>query len=92
MLKDYICELFAQNVGLSSAEIFENNLTLSAIIARSEQLQNSIDLMEVFAKTANTLKKQYGVQIRLPAFSLDTPISDVLEVFLNEVEKVRSLT
>jgi hypothetical protein len=47
--------------------------------------------MEVFAKTANTLKKQYGVQVRLPAFSLDTPISTVLEVFLTEVEKVQSV-
>ncbi|MBW4612602.1 MAG: hypothetical protein KME21_04865 [Desmonostoc vinosum HA7617-LM4] len=87
-MKDYICEIFAQNVGLSVAEIFEDDLTLSAIIARSNQLHNSIDLMEVFAKTANTLKKQYGIQIKLPAFSLDTPISNVLEVFLNEAEKV----
>ncbi|RCJ37310.1 hypothetical protein A6770_14335 [Nostoc minutum NIES-26] len=91
-MKDYICEIFAQNVGLSIAEIFENDLTLSAIIARSDRLHNSIDLMEVFAKTANMLKKQYGVQIRLPAFSLDTPISDVLEAFLNEAEKVNTLT
>ena len=44
--------------------------------------------MEVFAKTANLLKKQYGVQVRLPAFSLDTPISNVLEVFLAEAQKV----
>ncbi|MBD2521390.1 MULTISPECIES: hypothetical protein [unclassified Nostoc] len=91
-MKDYICEIFAQNVGLSIAEIFENDLTLSAIIARSDHLHNSIDLMEIFAKTANMLKKQYGVQIRLPAFSLDTPISDVLEAFLNEADKVNTLT
>ncbi|QKQ73324.1 hypothetical protein [Nostoc sp. TCL240-02] len=91
-MKDYICEIFAQNVGLSIAEIFENDLTLSAIIARSDLLHNSIDLMEVFAKTANMLKKQYGVQIRLPAFSLDTPISDVLEAFLNEADTVNTLT
>lgn len=90
-MQDYIRDLFAQNVGLPSAEIFDNDLTLSAIIARSDNLQNSIDLMEVFAKTVNTLKKQYGVQVRLPAFSLDTPISTVLEVFLTEVEKVRSV-
>ncbi|MEJ6487558.1 hypothetical protein N0Y54_40985 [Nostoc punctiforme UO1] len=91
-MKDYICEIFAQNVGLSIAEIFENDLTLSVIIARSDYLHNSIDLMEVFAKTANMLKKEYGVQIRLPAFSLDTPISDVLEAFVNEADKVNTLT
>ncbi len=88
MNKYTICEIFAQNVGLSTSEIFDNDLTLSEIIARSDELHNSIDLMEVFAKTANLLKKQYGVQVRLPAFSLDTPISNVLEVFLAEAQKV----
>ncbi|MBD2452418.1 hypothetical protein H6G76_36050 [Nostoc sp. FACHB-152] len=87
-VKDYICQLFAQNVKLPLAEIFEHDLTLSEIIARSEQLQNSIDLMEAFAKISNTIKKQYGADIRLPAFSLDTKISTVLEVFLQEVDNV----
>ncbi|GAB1541557.1 hypothetical protein NUACC21_42280 [Scytonema sp. NUACC21] len=88
-MKDYICHLFAQNVQLPYADIFEQDLTLSEIIARSEQLQNSIDLMEAFAKMSNTIKKQYGTDIRLPAFSLDTKISMVLEVFLQEVNKVQ---
>ena len=85
-----ICEIFAENVGLSASEIVDNDLTLSEIIASSDELHNSIDLMEGFAKTANVLKKQYGVQVRLPAFSLDTPISNVLEVFLDEAQKVES--
>ncbi|NET58785.1 MAG: hypothetical protein F6K47_22340 [Symploca sp. SIO2E6] len=87
-MKNYICEIFAHNVGLSPSEIFENDLTLSEIIAHSDNLHNSIDLMEVFAKTANIIEKEYGVNVRLPAFSLDTPISKVLEVFLLETQKV----
>jgi hypothetical protein len=90
-MKDYICHLFAQNVKLPYAEIFEHDLTLSEIIARSEQLQNSIDLMEAFAKMSNTIKKQYGTDIRLPAFALDTKISTVLEVFLQEASKMQNL-
>lgn len=88
-MKDYICQLFAQNVKLTHAEIFDHDLTLAEIVARSEQLHNSIDLMEAFAKMSNTIKKQYGIDIRLPAFSLDTKISTVLEVFLQEVDKVK---
>ncbi|AOY84853.1 hypothetical protein BJP36_23560 [Moorena producens JHB] len=87
-MKNYICEVFAKNVGLSASEIFDNDLTLSEIIAHSDELYNSIDLMEVFAKTANMLEKQYGVKVRLPAFSLDTPISNVLDVFMVEAQKV----
>lgn len=85
-----ICDIFAQIVGLSTSEIFDNDLTLSEIVSRSDELHNSIDLMEMFAKTANVLKKQYGVEVRLPAFSLDTPISKVLEVFLAEAQKVEN--
>lgn len=88
-MKDYICHLFAENVQLPYTEIFEYDLTLSEIIARSEKLQNSIDLMEAFAKMSNTIKKQYGTDLRLPAFSLDTRISTVLEVLLQEVNKVQ---
>lgn len=90
-MKDFICDSFAGNVGLPASEIFETDLTLAEIISRSDRLQNSIDLMEAFARTANRLKKQYGIQVRLPAFSLDTPVSAVLEVFLAEVEKTKSL-
>ena len=87
-VKDYICQLFAENVKLPYAEIFDHDLTLAEIISRSDQLHNSIDLMEAFAKMSNTMKKQYGIDIRLPAFSLDAKISTVLEVFLQEVDKV----
>lgn len=78
---------FASHVDLPVSEIFDGDLALAEIIARSETLHNSIDLMEAFAKTANRLKKQYGIQVRLPALSLDTSISTVLDIFLAEVEK-----
>lgn len=89
-MKDFICQNFASNVGISTDEIFENNLSLSEIIARSETLHNSLDLMEAFAKTANALNKEYGIKVRLPAFSLDTSISTVLDVFLAEAEGVKT--
>lgn len=89
-MKDFICQNFARNVGLSTDEIFDNDLSLSEIVARSEELHNSLDLMEAFAKTANALNKEYGIKVRLPAFALDTSISTVLDVFLVEAERVKN--
>ena len=90
MKEETIQAIFAEKVGLPTAKIFDNNLTLLEIMNLSDELYNSIDLMEVFAKTANVCEKQYGVQVRLPAFPLDTPISEVLAVFLDEANKVKS--
>lgn len=50
-------------------------------------MTNSIDLMEAFARTANALRKDYGVRVRLSALPLDTPTSTVLKVFLDEFER-----
>ncbi|WP_224361845.1 hypothetical protein [Hyalangium versicolor] len=83
----YIQKKFCENVGLSVEEVFGPDLTLAAIISRSERMTNSVDLMESFARTANALRKEHGIRIRLPALALDTPISKVLEVFLQEVER-----
>ena len=84
--------LFATSVALKEEEIFGENLTLSAVMQRSEKLHNSVDLMEAFARIANGVKRDYGVKIRLPAFPLETPISDVLASFLAEVEKAAPST
>lgn len=86
-IKDLICNNFAENVGLTKEEIFEKDLTLSQIMLQSDILENSIDLMEVFAKTANVIKKYHNIEVRLPAFSLETKISKVLEIFILEVNK-----
>ncbi|MGO4753570.1 hypothetical protein AB4212_34075, partial [Streptomyces sp. 2MCAF27] len=57
------------------------------VIASSPRMTNSIDLMEAFARTANGLRKDYGVRVRLPALPLDTPITTVLKTFLDEFER-----
>ena len=86
-LKAYIQKKFCENVGLSAEEVFGPDLTLAAIISRSEKMTNSVDLMESFARTSNALRKEHGIRIRLPALALDTPISKVLEVFIEEVAR-----
>jgi len=73
-------------VGLNAEELFGSNLTLAEVIARSDRMHNSVDLMEAFAKSSNALRKQYAVRVRLPALSLDTPISQVVELFVRECQ------
>jgi hypothetical protein len=85
-LREYIRAKFCEHVGLTQEEVFGPDLTLAALITRSEKMTNSVDLMEAFARTANGLRKEHGVRVRLPALSLDTPVSKVLEVFLQEVQ------
>lgn len=89
-LKSYIRGRFSENVGLAPDELFGPDLTLAAIITRSEKLTNSVDLMEAFARTSNALRKEHGVRVRLPALSLETPISRVLEVFIQEIQSGRA--
>jgi len=87
-IRSYVCERFADTIGLSAVEFIEPDLSLAEIISRSDKLTNSVDLMEAFAKTANAVKKQYGFRIRLSAFALDTPISTVVNAFVAEAQKV----
>jgi hypothetical protein len=89
-IENLICTSFSENVALGREEIFGQNLSLAEIISRSQGMYNSVDLMEAFARTANTLKRDLGVQVRLPAFPLDTPISAVLEAFLAQVEPLQT--
>ncbi|HYH97892.1 hypothetical protein [Hyalangium sp.] len=86
-LKAYIQQKFCENIGLTSEEVFGPDLSLAAIMGRSEKMTNSVDLMEAFARTSNSLRKEHGIRVRLPALALDTPVSKVLEVFLQEVER-----
>ncbi|MBN1204792.1 MAG: hypothetical protein JXB05_07705 [Myxococcaceae bacterium] len=89
-LKDFICRKFSENVGLTLDELFGDDLSLAEIISRSEKVNNSVDLMEAFAKSSNALRKQYGLRVRLPALSLETPISRVVELFLQECQQGRA--
>jgi hypothetical protein len=86
-IKSYVCAKFAEIIGLPASEFIDANLSLAAIVTRSDKLTNSVDLMEAFAKTANAVKKQFGFRVRLSAFPLDTPISTVIEAFVAEVQK-----
>lgn len=88
-LKDFICRKFCENVALSPDELFGQDLSLAEVISRSEKMHNSVDLMEAFAKSSNALRKQYGVRVRLPALSLETPISRVVELFVQECQQGR---
>lgn len=81
----YVRETFVSYAGLTQSEIIDQDLTLAQIVARSERMHNSLDLMEAFARTANALKKTYGVRVRLPTFPLDTPISTVLQALAEQL-------
>ncbi len=84
-VENFVRERFAAKVGLSAPEIFDADLTLAEVVMRSEKLRNSVDLMEAFASTANGLRKEHGVRVRLPAFPLDTRTSVVLEALTDQV-------
>ncbi|GAB2596824.1 hypothetical protein GCM10027168_32030 [Streptomyces capparidis] len=83
----YIRQKFAEHAGLADEELFADDVTLAAVISRSPRMTNSIDLMEAFARTSNSLRKDHGVRVRLPALPLDTPTTTVLKVFLEEFER-----
>lgn len=87
-IRSFICDKFADAIGLPASAFLERDLSLAAIISRSDKLTNSVDLMEAFARTTNAVKQRYGFRIRLSAFPLDTPISTVVDAFVAEAEKV----
>jgi hypothetical protein len=86
-LEEFVCFRFSQYLDLPLADMFEDDLTLAAIMARSPLIRNSLDLMEVFARVANALRREHGCTVRLPAFSLDTPISAVLRALVDQLQK-----
>ena len=85
--ESYIRQKFAEHSGLTDEQLFADDMTLAAVISSSERMTNSIDLMEAFARTSNSLRKDYGVRVRLPSLPLDTPTSTVLKVFLEEFDR-----
>jgi hypothetical protein len=89
-LHAYVRETFASYAGLPQSEMIAHDLTLAQIVARSEKMNNSLDLMEAFARTANALKKTHGVRVRLPTFPLDTPISTVLQALAEQLPQEAS--
>lgn len=81
----FLIETFASAAALGVAEIRDHDLTLAEIIARSKAMNNSLDLMEAFARTANAARQKYGVTVRLGVFPLDTRISVVLEALREQL-------
>jgi hypothetical protein len=81
-LKHFVQEQLAAAFELAPAALFEPDLTLASIIAASPRLVNSVDFMECCARVANALRKICGNHITLPATTLNTPISVVVDSFL----------
>jgi hypothetical protein len=83
-LTKYIQLALSAHVNLAVEQIFEADISLSQLMFASDRLVNSLDLMEVFARVANGLRKDYGLTVRLPAFPLETPVSTVMDALLSE--------
>jgi hypothetical protein len=84
--RGFVRNALAAAFAMPEAAVFGPDLTLAAVLAASPRLSNSVDLMEAFAKAANALRKRSGAVIRLPAFSLDTPVSAVIDSILAQAQ------
>jgi hypothetical protein len=86
-LRRYISAKFCEVVKLAEEQVIGANLTLREIIGVAPGMTNSVDLMEAFAKTANALRKDHGLKVRLPTVPLDSRVAEVLDLFLEEAER-----
>lgn len=86
-LDSYIRRKFAEHAEVPEDELFRSGVTLADVVGRSPRMTNSIDLMESFARTANSLRKDHGIRVRLPALPLDTPLTEVVALFLAECRR-----
>ena len=90
-MREYLQRIFAANAGLPDSAL-SDSVTLAEVVAQSEQMHNSVDLIEAFARTANVLERDKGIRVRLPAFSLDTQLSTVLDAIQGEIDRQRTET
>lgn len=86
-VESFVRQKFVEHSGLTDEQLFADDTTLATVISRSSRMTNSIDLLEAFARTSNALRKEYGVRVQLPTLPLDTPMSTVLKIFLEEFEQ-----
>ena len=86
-LRRYISAKFCEVVKLPEEQVLGADVTLREIIGVAPGMTNSVDLMEAFAKTANALRKDRGLKVRLPTVPLDSRVAEVLEIFLAEAER-----
>jgi hypothetical protein len=87
LVENYLRQKFAEYTELGEDQLFAPDATLATVMSRSPRMTNSIDLMEVLARTSNAVRKDYGVRVRLPGLPLETPTVTMLEIFLAEYEK-----
>ena len=81
----FVLTEFATLVQVDAAWLRDANPQLLDIMAASDALVNSVDLMEAFARVGVMLRREYGVRVRLPAMALDTPFSDVVAALVAEL-------
>lgn len=86
-VEPFVRRKFAEFSELAEDEIFVDGVSMSTVIARSDRMTNSLDIMEAFARTSKALRAEYGVRVRLPTMSLDTPMSTMLKAIVEEFEK-----
>ena len=86
-LQTYIESKLCDSVRLSHDELFKVDVTLAEVVTRSGWMTNSVDLMEAFARAANALRKDHGIRVRLPALTLDTPMSKVVLLLVEQIER-----
>jgi len=85
-LFNFAIQTFAEVVQLQEEDLKNKNYSLIEIVANSEILINSVDIMEAFAKTANRIKREFGIKVRLPSLPMDTAILDVMAALIESVE------
>jgi hypothetical protein len=83
--KTTIISCFCECAGLDATHVTAADPTLGDIVRDSDQMHNSVDLMEAFAKTSNRIKKEHGVRLRLPAYPLDTRLSVVVDALVAQL-------
>ena len=89
-LRAFIQETFAFEVGLARTDILTDGLTMADVVRQSPKIVNSVDLMECFARTSNAVRKKLGIRVRLPAYPLDTPITTIVDAFIEQVAQQRA--
>ena len=87
-LDQFVRSSFASFSGVPEDVLFVEDFTLGDVIHRSEKMINSIDLMEAFAKVANSARAKYGVSVRLAPQPLATPVVAVARTFSAELSKL----
>ena len=84
-LRIFVYERFAAEVGLTTAELLTDGVTLGDVVKRSSKIVNSVDLMECFARTSNALRREHGVRVRLPAYPVNTEIKTIVDAFIDQI-------